>query len=183
MFTVLSARAPRWADLAHTSITLMVLFEETKDTYGEMPFSASPDDSEPHGVELYARAMAGEFGEVLEPTLEMVQAQVMCQRGVLSSSATAKINELAASLDTLEDAVRLKLATDDQVAALPAVSAELDAWRLYRVRLAQLDGVQGYPMSFDWPQSPAQPFVYQPVPEADDMPPVQGVSPDELPKS
>jgi hypothetical protein len=182
MFTVLSARAPRWADLAHTSITLMVLFEETKDTYGEMPFAASPDDSEPHGVELYQRALAGEFGEVLEPTLEMVQAQVMCQRGVLSASATAKINELAASLETLEDAVRLKMATGDQVAALPAVSAELNAWRLFRVQLAQLDGVSGYPMSFDWPQPPAQPFVYVPSSDTDELP-VQGVSPDELPKT
>lgn len=32
--------------------------------FGWIPFTASPDDVEPHGRELYARAVAGEFGPV-----------------------------------------------------------------------------------------------------------------------
>lgn len=41
-----------------------------------VPFTASPDDSEPHGVELYNRAMAGEFGEIspyVEPPITQAQ--------------------------------------------------------------------------------------------------------------
>lgn len=32
--------------------------------HGWIPFTASPDDVEPHGRELYERAQAGEFGQV-----------------------------------------------------------------------------------------------------------------------
>lgn len=90
MNTVSSARNPRWADQAHTSIVLWVIFEETKDLYGEVPFAASADDSEPHGVDLFNRAIAGEFGEILEPTEEMVMAHVMILRGGYSAGATEK---------------------------------------------------------------------------------------------
>ena len=31
-----------------------------------MPFTATPDDSEAHGRELFERALAGEFGEIAE---------------------------------------------------------------------------------------------------------------------
>jgi len=179
MNTVISARNPRWADLAHTSIVLSVIFEETKDIFGEVPFAASAQDPEPHGVDLFNRAVAGEFGEILEPTEQMVQAQVMCQRGIYSAEVTAKVNELVADLDMLQDAITLDMATD-QRKSLPAVKAELDALRLYRVQLAQLETLPGYPMSFDWPVPPATPFVYVKPSEA---PPLSiGVSEDELPK-
>lgn len=50
--------------------------------FGWIPFTASPDDVEPHGREIHARALTGEFGAVapyIEPepvplTLEQVQA-------------------------------------------------------------------------------------------------------------
>lgn len=180
MNTVVSARDPRWSDQSHSAIVLMVIFSETKELYGEMPFAASPDDSEPYGVELFERAVAGEFGEVQEPTKDMVQAQVMSQRVGLSAVATATINGLAPELETLHDAVRLSAATADQEAAIPAKQAELDAWRLYRVRLAQLDSQADYPLSVDWPEVPAQPFVY--VPPAEAASPVQTVGESELPQ-
>lgn len=41
--------------------------------FGWLTFSASPDDVEPHGRDLYARAMAGEFGPVA-PWVEPDQA-------------------------------------------------------------------------------------------------------------
>ncbi|RMQ99186.1 phage tail protein [Pseudomonas syringae group genomosp. 7] len=179
MNTVLSARNPRWSDQAHTSIVLWVVFEETKDFYGEVPFTASADDSEPHGVDLFNRAVAGEFGEILEPTEEMVMARVMILRGGYSAGATEKINALVNEMDTLQDAVALGLATETQLKALPVLQAELDAYRLYRVQLAQLDALSGFPMSFDWPVPPATPFVEVPPLEKLAIP--RGVSEDELP--
>ncbi|MFA0945473.1 phage tail protein [Pseudomonas tremae] len=176
MRTVLSARDPRWSDQAHSSIVLMVAFKEVFEIYGETPFAASPHDTEPHGVELFKRALAGEFGEVQEPTLQTVQVQVMCERGGLSAAATARINELVVELETLQDAVDLGVATPEQQTALPAISAEIKAQRLYRVELAQLDTKPGYPLDFEWPVPPAVPFVYEPPkPEA----PAQNVSDDD----
>jgi hypothetical protein len=175
-----SARDPRWSDQAHSAIVLMVVFKGMERVYGEIPFAASPDDSEPHGVELFQRALAGEFGEVQEPTVDMVKAQVMCRRVDLSATATARINTLVADLEVLQDAVSMDMATAEQSALIPAQKAELDAWRLYRVRLAGLDTQPGFPLSVEWPESPAQPFVY--VKPVDTSAPVQGVSKAELPK-
>ncbi|MBA1231152.1 tail fiber assembly protein [Pseudomonas viridiflava] len=171
MYTVLSARKPRWSDLAHTSIVLLVLFEEFKDLYGEVPFAASPKDTESYGVDLFNRAVAGEFGDVLEPDEQTTQALVTLRRDDLSAIATARINELATELDMLQDAIALKRATETQLNALPAVQAELNAFRLYRVELAQLETLAGYPDKFEWPIAPAKPFVYAPVEEPV---PVQG---------
>ena len=178
--SIVSARDPRWSDQEHSAIVLLVVFKEMESVYGEIPFAASPNDSEPHGVELFERAVAGEFGEVQEPTKDMVQAQVMCRRVELSAASTAKINLLVADLETLQDAVKMSIATAEQSATIPSLQAELDAWRLYRVRLAGLDTQQGFPFSVDWPESPAQPFVYVKPVDASD--PVQGVSKAELPQ-
>lgn len=46
------------------------------DPLEPVPFTASPDDPEPHGVELYNRAMAREFGEIapyVEPPVTQAQ--------------------------------------------------------------------------------------------------------------
>lgn len=165
MSTVISARDPRWSDLTHTYINLWVLFAEFKDTYGEVPFSASPNDSAAHGVDLFNRAVAGEFGPVLEPTEETVVQQVTSQRNALSSTATARIHSLMDDLDMLQDAIAMDLATVEQVKSVPAIKTELYAFRLYRVRLSLIDTLAGYPTKFDWPVAPAQPFVYVPPSE------------------
>lgn len=160
MNSVLSARDPRWSDLAHRSIVLMVILEDTKDIYGEIPFAASAEDTEPYGVDLFNRAVAGEFGKILEPTEQMVLAQVVGKRDAYSTIATSRINELAATLDMLQDSVSMNLASEEQLNLLPALRAELSALRLYRVQLAQLEKLSGYPLGFDWPVLPAYPFTY-----------------------
>lgn len=50
------------------SISLMVKFEEFSE---ELPFTATFDDVETHGVELYQRALAGEYGPI-EPYIPPV---------------------------------------------------------------------------------------------------------------
>ncbi|MEE4741107.1 phage tail protein [Pseudomonas alliivorans] len=165
MYTVISVRDPRWADLTHTAISMWVLFEEFKDTYGEVPFGASPKDPEPHGVDLFNRAVAGEFGPVLEPTEETIIGQVTSLQDALAGTATARINDLMAKLDMLEDSIAMSLATEEQVSLVPAIKAEIYAFRLYRVRLSQISTLEGYPRKFDWPAAPVQPYVYVPPAE------------------
>lgn len=69
---IISARTPKQTELG--GIELFVTFEGI----GEVPFHATPDDIEEYGRELYARAVAGEFGPVApyvtpEPTPEDIQ--------------------------------------------------------------------------------------------------------------
>ena len=51
-----------WANAEHTMINVAL---ET-DVFGEIPFSASPDDVEAHGREIFADAVAGKFGVIAE---------------------------------------------------------------------------------------------------------------------
>lgn len=80
----MNARNPRWSDASHTSITM----EIDHPDYGWIPFAAHPLDVEPHGRELYARAVAGEFGPVQEytpppKTREQRIAEIEAQRDAL----------------------------------------------------------------------------------------------------
>lgn len=58
---ILSVRNPKWADENCTAINCLV---RTNTLHQEVPFTASPSDSEAHGRETFARCLAGEFGEV-----------------------------------------------------------------------------------------------------------------------
>ena len=55
----------RWGDAEHTWVLMDVTFNELPAD-GAMPFAASPKDSEAHGVDLYHRAVAGEYGPISE---------------------------------------------------------------------------------------------------------------------
>ena len=61
MFTLEYAKDPVWNDDTGQSIHLTVKWAEFNE---ELPFSANSYDSMPHGVDLYNRTKAGEFGEI-----------------------------------------------------------------------------------------------------------------------
>jgi hypothetical protein len=158
MLTVESAREPSW-NVERTAITLLVVFEEHAATLGAIPFTAAPDDSEAYGRELFARAVALEFGPILEPETPALAQAALLTRARLSAVATATISTLQPVLDTLQDAVRLGLATDQEAAALPLKQAELDAWCSYRVYLSRIETQAGFPSAIDWPPAPAVPLA------------------------
>ena len=58
---ILSVRNPQWANENGTAINCLV---RTNTLHQEVPFTASPYDSEAHGRETFARCLAGEFGEI-----------------------------------------------------------------------------------------------------------------------
>ena len=155
MLTVKSARAPQWNNVEHTSLNVQVTFAETADTLGEMPFTASPEDNEYHGRDLFARAVALEFGPVLEPSaalLEQATLRTLCR---LKTQASATIATQQGALATLQDALRLGLVTEVEAVALPLKQAQLDAWCAYRVYLSRIDTQPGYPTAVEWPVAPA----------------------------
>lgn len=79
---IISAEKPELTKIG--DINLFVTFGHPRpaqppvifDPMEPVPFTASPDDPEPHGVELYNRARAGEFGEIapyVEPPVTRAQ--------------------------------------------------------------------------------------------------------------
>lgn len=61
MLTIQYAKDPIYADAEGTTIQLIVKFEEMAN---EIPFGATPWDTEPYGVELYNNAVAGMYGPI-----------------------------------------------------------------------------------------------------------------------
>ena len=57
-----NVKNPQWANAEHTLIDVTL---ET-DAYGEIPFSASPNDVEAHGRGIFADVVAGKFGPIAE---------------------------------------------------------------------------------------------------------------------
>lgn len=62
--TLTSLKNPRWADAEHTAIDC----EITTSQFGDevLPFTASPNDVEPHGRSIFAKLVAGVFGNIEE---------------------------------------------------------------------------------------------------------------------
>jgi len=69
MLTLQYAKNPVWNDDTGQSIVLTVKWEEFNE---EMPFGATSFDPELWGVDLFNRAVAGEFGEV-SPYVALIQ--------------------------------------------------------------------------------------------------------------
>lgn len=88
---ITSAKNPKWANSEHTLIDLIVSHE----LYGDIPFSASPNDAELHGVDLFNAAMAGDFGTIspfVEP--DKTPEQIIAD---LESAVQAHLNAQATS--------------------------------------------------------------------------------------
>ncbi|MCA7084527.1 hypothetical protein K7G19_13020 [Cupriavidus sp. DB3] len=63
---------PRWIDASKTGVTVDLIFPhlaamDPKYETEKIAFNAMPTDSYAHGREIYARAVAGEFGPIAEP--------------------------------------------------------------------------------------------------------------------
>lgn len=60
---ILSVRDPKWVDENRTAINCWV---RTNTLVQEVPFTAAPYDPESYGREIFARCLAGEFGEIAQ---------------------------------------------------------------------------------------------------------------------
>lgn len=61
--TLVSATSPVYADPGNQTVRLKCVFAEIP-SFGEVDFLATPNDVEPHGREILASALAGQFGEI-----------------------------------------------------------------------------------------------------------------------
>jgi len=125
-----------YANLESTVINCIVKFKEFDE---EHPFSASSEDPEIHGREIYARIVAGEFGAIapyVAPviTTEMKAYEVRGQRDQLLGQMDAVIS----------NPLRWASMTSEQQAA----------WSAYRQALLDVPQQAGFPDNIDWPVAP-----------------------------
>lgn len=97
---VLSVRSPQWVDERHTSINCLI---RTNTLAEEVPFTASSHDPEPHGREVFARCIAGDFGEIAPMEQPGVLRDVTTQPELL---AQFKRLEILLGFTNLENARR-----------------------------------------------------------------------------
>lgn len=88
-----TAHSPKWIDSTHTAIDLFITFDEL----GEVPFRATPNDIETHGVDIFNKAVAGDFGPVAEFIEDILTPeQIQLQTEYLYKSEIQKILDGAA---------------------------------------------------------------------------------------
>lgn len=71
---LIDAQNPQWGNAEHTIIEVEAKWEHLENE-GYLPFLANPNDIEAHGVDLYNRCVAGEFGEIAEYVAPVVEEQ------------------------------------------------------------------------------------------------------------
>lgn len=126
------AKNPIWANSENTVINLTVKFYEFNE---ELPFSASPQDCEAHGREIYQNAIAGEYGVVLSyvpppsPTTEELALQARQRRNSL-------------------------LGMTDWTQAADVPQAIKDIYTPYRQLLRDVPLQSGFPLQIVWPVKP-----------------------------
>ena len=120
---IISARAPKYTE--HDGIDLLVKFEEFPNEY--ITFTASADDSEAHGRELYTKAKAREFGDIAPyvapapPVVSLADAKAAKLRDI-RDKADSFLQALATEYGAME-----KLTWDQQAAEADALAADPSA--------------------------------------------------------
>lgn len=144
--TLKSARDPRWSNPQNTSIDMMVVFVETESSFGENPFTASQNDAEEHGRDIFSRAAAGEFGAVATYAPPVFSDEELARQAL--EKRDDLLTEAGLRIAPLQDAVDIGESTAEE-------EAELVQWKRYRVQVNRIDQQAGYPRDIVWPVKPA----------------------------
>jgi hypothetical protein len=128
------ANNPKWVNQDRTLINLTVRFEEIDE---DLPFTADPNDLEEHGRDVFARAIAGEFGTIAEwtpPTTEELAANARSQRDTLLQEVDSIVGN------------PLRWASFSQT--------QQTACADYRQALLDVPQQPGFPNTINWPTKP-----------------------------
>lgn len=131
-------RNPQYSNADGTTIDVELKHPE----YGWIPFTASPDDPEELGRDIYAAAIAGEYGPVApyvapppEPTY--VPQQVTRRQGRLALLEVGKLDDVEAAIAAIADPAERRAAE---------IEYEADTWERSNAFLqsmwAQLGGTE-----------------------------------------
>jgi len=110
--------------------------------YGWIPFTATPDDVEELGRDIYAAAKRGDFGAIAPytpppPAPAPVPAQVTRRQGRLALLEAGKLDAVEAAIDAIEDPAQKRAAE---------IEYEADTWErgnaFLQTMWAQLGGTE-----------------------------------------
>lgn len=110
--------------------------------FGWIPFTASPDDTEQHGRDIYAAAKLGEFGEIApyvepEPAPQVVPQSVTRRQGRLALLQAGKLDEVEQAIAAITDPMQKRVAE---------IEYDTDTWErsneFLQTMWAQLGGTQ-----------------------------------------
>ena len=130
----MQVRNPQYAVADNSLVDMEIEHPE----YGWIPFSANPNDVEQHGRELFAQAIAGQFGEIAPyvPPSNEVLAQ------------TARNDRNARLFSQVDPIVSNPLRWND------LTQVQKDALVAYRQALLDIPDQAGFPTQIDWPVYP-----------------------------
>lgn len=129
---------PRYSTPDHSLVDL----EFNHPEFGWIPFTASPDDVEQHGRDIYAAAIAGEYGPVAHyvappPEPEPAPQVVTRRQGRLALLEVGKLDQVEAMIAAIEDPAERRAAE---------IEYEADTWERSNAFLqamwAQLGGTE-----------------------------------------
>lgn len=114
---------PKWANPEHTAIECNVFF----DKLGALPFTATASDVEAHGKDIFARAVAGDFGPIAAyPATPLPTIQAQARAGIIAArnaAITGGFTYRGKTIDSDRDSVMS--ITGASVAALAAKASGL----------------------------------------------------------
>lgn len=106
--------------------------------FGWIPFTASPDDVEQHGRDIYAAAIAGEYGPI-------APYDGPSEEELLGQQVRAHRDQLLTEVDAIVmNPLRWNSMTPQ----------EQQAWADYRQALLDVPQQPGFPETIDWPTKP-----------------------------
>lgn len=126
--------------LAVDAVWCTILFKGCKNP---VKFYASPTADNLFQREMYARLIAGDFGEIIDGTGEIYIKMPPTQEIVEQEALT----------------LRTKLLVESDFSDLPVTQArfsdiEKTAWAAYRQSLRDITNQPGYPWDINWPAKP-----------------------------
>ena len=127
-------KEPKFSNFEETMID--VLWEHPD--HGDIPFTASPDDSEDHGREIYQLALAGKFGKVSSYDGPSPDEQK-------SSAIRQQRDHLLSELDVVvSNPLRYAELSEEEKSQVAA----------YRQALLDVPQQEGFPNETIWPVNP-----------------------------
>jgi hypothetical protein len=131
-------RNPTWADAEHTVINCEIDFDDLVEEFVE--FTASPNDTHPHGIEIYQKCIAGEFGEIAEYVEPVISSEEKALRIRMQREGFfMKLDQLVSNPFRWGDL------TDEQQQEVVA----------YRQALLDITNQDSFPESVVWPETPS----------------------------
>lgn len=140
---------PQWATENHTAINVIVIEKKL----GELPFTATPNDSTDYGPEIFEQALQGKYGEIAPyvppPDAEIARRERSERDRRLRMEYDPQASRLTRDLRLTSDSVMIE-----------ALQNELAQWDSYAVALQDVPQQAGFPHTIIWPEAPANEITH-----------------------